>query len=613
MAKTLRIHTKSRHKRKDDPGQHCRAIQADPLIALLTTLQEGIIVYDLEGKISHLNAAAARLFAVSSVDECIGTPSRLFFTRYRLWDEQHQPLSLDQMLAIVNPSRSQDITLHEHSLFFQIPPGPMIEVQVSCTPLYDVRHHLAGSICVFHDVTERRQQEQYLQEVSTALLELAQKLPYLPESTGLIAPEEPLLLPPELQFVTQQLVNLLHHHLNCRGPALFSISPQDGSLSYVVGGGLTDEEEQLGRNNQRQFRLTDFFDASLLASLHAKREVIIARDQLLTQQGPFVSAGSSARSENWLIVPLFLQGHLAGALVLGKDPQSMYTPKEITVIKAITELSVLVIECVRSLYEWSEAQARMLLLQENNHRINTFLNMASHELKTPLTTIMGNLQLVLRRLQRTEKTIAENSELDKRNLHDLHGPLEAAYQSACVQEHIINDMINDALVQTNTLTLHLKRCDITTLVQEALTARSIHTSERIILQNRLREGEAAPVLADVDRIKQAVITYVTNALNYSPADQPIQIELQREQTLVRVAVTSAGPGISPEEGEHVWDRFYRAKGLGVQHELELSFGLGLYLCREFILRHHGEVGLSSIPNQGSTFWFTLPILATPVG
>src|SRR4051812_20198468 len=96
MAKTLHIHTRARHKKKSDPGRHRRAIQADSLIALFTTLQEGIIVYDLEGNISHLNAAAARLFDVSSADECIGTSFRLFFARYPLWDEQHHPLSLDQ-------------------------------------------------------------------------------------------------------------------------------------------------------------------------------------------------------------------------------------------------------------------------------------------------------------------------------------------------------------------------------------------------------------------------------------------------------------------------------------------------------------------------------------
>jgi signal transduction histidine kinase len=68
-----------------------------------------------------------------------------------------------------------------------------------------------------------------------------------------------------------------------------------------------------------------------------------------------------------------------------------------------------------------------------------------------------------------------------------------------------------------------------------------------------------------------------------------------------------GTGIPPEEQEHIWKRFYRAKGIAVQHELDLSLRLSLYICQELIKYHHGGVGLQSVLGHGSTFWFTLPI------
>jgi signal transduction histidine kinase len=77
--------------------------------------------------------------------------------------------------------------------------------------------------------------------------------------------------------------------------------------------------------------------------------------------------------------------------------------------------------------------------------------------------------------------------------------------------------------------------------------------------------------------------------------------------VARVSVHDEGPGIPLEEQERIWKRFYRAKGIAVQHELDLSLGLSLYICQELIKYHHGGVGLQSIPDHGSTFWFTLPV------
>ncbi|GHO47764.1 sensor histidine kinase [Ktedonospora formicarum] len=86
--------------------------------------------------------------------------------------------------------------------------------------------------------------------------------------------------------------------------------------------------------------------------------------------------------------------------------------------------------------------------------------------------------------------------------------------------------------------------------------------------------------------------------------------LRVAESLARVSVHNEGSGIAREELDHIWDRFYRAKGSAIQHELDLSFGLPLYLCRVFIERHEGSVGVQSAPGQGTTFWFTLPITSS---
>ena len=125
--------------------------------------------------------------------------------------------------------------------------------------------------------------------------------------------------------------------------------------------------------------------------------------------------------------------------------------------------------------------------------------------------------------------------------------------------------------------------------------------------------QGVPIIADAERITQVINSYLTNALSYAPADQPVIVELTVEDALACVSVHDEGPDIPLEEQERIWERFYQAKEITGHHELDLSLGLGLYLCQVFIERHHGCVGVQSDPGHGTTFWFTLPIEASPGG
>ncbi len=104
--------------------------------------------------------------------------------------------------------------------------------------------------------------------------------------------------------------------------------------------------------------------------------------------------------------------------------------------------------------------------------------------------------------------------------------------------------------------------------------------------------------------------YLTNALKYSAPDRPVEVRLKVEGQTARVTVSDQGPGLSPAEQEHIWERFYRVRGIETQNELGASnegLGIGLYICRTVIERHHGQVGVQSSLGKGSSFWFTLPL------
>jgi signal transduction histidine kinase len=153
----------------------------------------------------------------------------------------------------------------------------------------------------------------------------------------------------------------------------------------------------------------------------------------------------------------------------------------------------------------------------------------------------------------------------------------------------------------------MKPCNLVEIVSEAVEdQRSANPDYNIVLE--IDTAEKTQVIADADRIGQVIHNYLSNALKYSPRDLPIVVRVEQEGEALRVSVQDKGPGLPIEEQEHVWERFYRAKGVKAQNGSgTMGLGLGLHICRTIIDYHHGTVGLQSSPGKGSTFLFTLPL------
>ena len=316
-------------------------------------------------------------------------------------------------------------------------------------------------------------------------------------------------------------------------------------------------------------------------------------------------------SNNLLGIPLFIEQRLSGVLIVAKEGfETAYTPEEIELVKVVVAQAILIIECLLAFYKQSEVQPAARLMHEMYRLNNEFLTLASHELRTPLTVIKGNLQVAQRRLERLKGQITDQPEEISGALQYLQQPLVAAIQGARLQQHMIDDLIDDARIQANTFQLYRRACDLLALVKEVVTEQQrLAPTQKIVVELQPAEQEI-PIIADAERIKQVLTKYLETTLFASPPNQPVTVRLTVEGEAVRVCIHDNGAGIPGEEQEHLWERFYRGRGSAVQHELDLSQGLGFYLCKVFIERHQGTVGVQSTPGQGTTFWFTLPLNAT---
>jgi PAS domain S-box-containing protein len=244
--------------------------------------------------------------------------------------------------------------------------------------------------------------------------------------------------------------------------------------------------------------------------------------------------------------------------------------------------------------------------KEVERQKDLFLGMTGHELKTPLAVLRGTLQLVQRRLKRITTTEQVSPEW-KTFAQDLTQDLEDLVCQVDVQARLINDLLDVSRITTNTLKLELRRCELGSIVRETIKDLRIIAPERSLLLD-VPEHPAVVVLADRERISQVVSNYVTNALRYSRPDQPVHIGLTTQKDVARVWVRDQGPGLSAEAQKDLWQRFHQVREVPVLSGSGKGLGLGLYICQMLIAQHQGEVGVESTPGEGSTFWFTLPLV-----
>jgi signal transduction histidine kinase len=247
-----------------------------------------------------------------------------------------------------------------------------------------------------------------------------------------------------------------------------------------------------------------------------------------------------------------------------------------------------------------QVQARQEV-ERLNHLKDEFLSLASHELRNPLTSIMGNTELLKRGLKRLSKS--EVAETPKLSLEREEHLLDSITHQTQRLANLIDEMLDITRIRSEQFELkNRENVNIVQLVRQAVEQQSAISNHPIILET---QQEEILVTCDEARIEQVLNNLMSNAIKYSPADKPVVVGIERNDQEVIISVRDQGDGISQEEQAHVFERFYRVH-TDENARIE-GLGLGLYIAHEIVVQQGGRMWLESKPGQGSTFYFSLPL------
>lgn len=216
-----------------------------------------------------------------------------------------------------------------------------------------------------------------------------------------------------------------------------------------------------------------------------------------------------------------------------------------------------------------------------------FISIASHELKTPLTSLKGALQLLDRVKQEvTPKMLPQLVDQANKSLNKINT--------------LVADLLNASRVNEGQLQLNKTTFKLIDLISECCEHIYLDGKHQIISTGDVD----LTVNADYDRIEQVITNFVNNVTKYAPETKVIEVRFERLSDAARISVIDQGKGIPKEKQPQLFDRYYRVNTDDKQYS---GLGLGLYINAEIVKKHGGEIGVESTAGQGSAFWFTLPL------
>lgn len=308
-----------------------------------------------------------------------------------------------------------------------------------------------------------------------------------------------------------------------------------------------------------------------------------------------------------IAVPLMQKNAMLGCLFLGNRRSGEYTKRDITVLETVSNELVIAVQNALSMQEIKEfnktlqqrIEAATGELRASNEKLmrldaakDEFVSMASHQLRTPLTSVKGYISMVL------EGDAGKITPMQKQLL-------EEAFVSSERMVHLIGDFLNVSRLQTGKFVVERRLVNLADIVEEEVSGLKA-TAEARTIKLRFRKPSRFPMLyLDDGKLRQVMMNFIDNAIFYSTDHSVAVVKLRVEGGDAVFEVIDTGIGVPASEQEHLFTKFFRAEN--ARRQRPDGTGIGLFLAKKVITAHGGSMIFTSVEGEGSTFGFRLPI------
>lgn len=547
---------------KDDQGQiigisqivhdvsfeHQAEEKQSMLAAIIESSEDAIISKTLDGIITTWNKGAEHIFGYTE-DEAVGKPITILLPADRLTEEE----------TIIASLRRGEKVDHIQTIR-KTKDGRLLNISLTVSPVKNRDGIVIGASKVARNITSQKESEKLIAKH----MERLELLNVVGRSIN-----ESLDLEQILQQVTDSTTKLtgaafgtfFYHQVNQEGEShwLYTMSgvPREAFVNLP-----TPDDTALFHSTFREGVVRS--DDITQDAGYGKNETFFGK---LSGPLPVIS---------YLMVPVKNKlGEVIGGLFFGHQEKAIFKKEHEELVLTVASQAAIAIENSMLFKEVQELSAKK----------DEFIAMASHELKTPMTSLFGFLQLANRNMG---EGIAKNL-------------LERAIRQLEKMIVLVSDLFDVSKIQSGKLQLNMEYLNLAMLIQEMkesfLQAHPAH-----ILN--IEMPEESFVNADRMRLEQVLTNLLNNAVKYAPQKKTIELKVQHLENVVLTSIKDFGPGISEENQRHIFSQFYQAKE---NKDGSSGLGLGLFISKDIIERHGGQIWVESELGKGATFNFSLPL------
>ncbi|HEY4195292.1 MAG TPA: PAS domain S-box protein [Mucilaginibacter sp.] len=530
-------------QRKDDAQQSM-------LAAIIESSDDAIISKTLDGIITSWNASAEAMFGYTSA-EAVGKHITLIIPKERL----------DEETIIINKIRNNEKMDHFETVRVT-KTGAMLPISLTVSPVKNLNGQVIGASKIVRNITAQKLAEEASQRYTENMEALY--------SLGKLISGD-LDVQRILQKVTDETTKLTGAQF---GAFFYNTIDNSGEsyMLYTLSGAPKEAFEKFGMPRNTAVFSKTFNGEGVL------RVDDITKDPRYGKSAPHHGMPKGHLPVvSYLAVPVVSSaGVVLGGLFFGHPAPGIFKKEHETIVASIASQAAVALDNA-NLYE----EIKVL-----NERKDEFIGIASHELKTPLTSISGYLQIL-------ERTMADDANIGfvKKTKAQLNKLLM-----------LVSDLLDVSKIQAGKLELGMEQFDFMALLAETVeTIQPLTNTHQLILR---KDYDQLPVYADKQRMEQVIINLLNNAIKYSPKADKVEVSVSKSEDEVIVTIKDFGIGITAEQQQQIFSRFFRAEGLAPHMS---GIGLGLYISKEIVDRHKGDIGVRSKLGKGSEFYFSIPV------